>query len=56
MTHPDGGYMVALSQSIVNASEAELAHEYEPGTIVLYRPDNSPACEATVTGLDMGQW
>ncbi|KAK9799348.1 hypothetical protein WJX73_008904 [Symbiochloris irregularis] len=50
-------YLVALSQNIVSARAADLAHEYEPGTRVWWFPVPSDhPREATVTELHMNQW
>jgi hypothetical protein len=49
-------YLVALSQSIVQASEDQLAPEYEPGQRVVYHAADRTLVDASVGEMDITHW
>ena len=54
---PEGSqYMVALSQEIVQADEAQLAPEFEPGQRVVYQAPDGSLMDASVGELNASHW
>ncbi|BDA46061.1 probable vacuolar protein sorting-associated protein VTA1 homolog at N-terminal half [Coccomyxa sp. Obi] len=54
---PEGcQYMVALSQQIVEADEAHLAPEFEPGQRVVYHAPDGSLMDASVSELNASHW
>lgn len=49
-------YLVALSQSIVQATEDQLAPEYEPGQRVIYHNSDGSVVDASVGEMDITRW
>ena len=47
---------VGLSQRVVEAPEALLAHDFEAGDRVLHLPRSGPALEGTVERIDAAVW
>ena len=47
---------MGLSQQIVEAPEALLAHDFEAGDKVLHLPRSGPAVEGTVERIDAAVW
>lgn len=48
--------MVALTQAIVQAEEAQLAPEFEPGQRVLYHAPDGSVLDASVVELHASHW
>ena len=49
-------YMVALQQTIVQASERQMAPEFEPGQRVEFHNADGQILDASVVQVDASQW